>query len=117
MLFRSSDGMAGFVIAPGAMFFAQRKALAALALERRLPSVSVRREYAEAGCLIAYGAPIQENDRQAAIYVSRILGGAKPVELPVEQPATFDLVVNLTTAEALGLALPRALLARAGTVR
>ena len=109
--------MRGFVLAPGAMFFAQRKILATLALEHRLPSMSVRREYAEAGCLMAYGAPIRENYRQAAVYVSRILQGAKPAELAVDQPTEFDLVVNLNVAEALGLALPQALLARAEKIR
>jgi putative ABC transport system substrate-binding protein len=108
-----NDGMAGFVIAPGAMFFARRTDLAALAIERRLPTISVRREYAEAGCLMAYGAPIRENYRQAAVYVSRILRGAKPAELPIEQPTEFDFAVNLNTAEAIGLMLPRALLNRA----
>jgi len=112
-----SDGMHGFVIAPGAMFFAQRKILATFALEHRLPSMSVRREYAESGCLMAYGAPIRENYRQAAVYVSRILHGAKPAELPVDQPTEFDLVVNLKAAETLGLALPQALLARAEKIR
>ena len=112
-----SDGMRGFVIAPGAMFFAQRKILATFALKHRLPSMSVRREYAEAGCLMAYGAPIRENYRQAAVYVSRILHGAKPAELPVDQPTEFDLVVNLNAAETLGLALPQALLARAEKIR
>jgi putative ABC transport system substrate-binding protein len=107
------DGMAGFVIAPGAMFFAQRKALAALALEHRLPSMAVRREYAEAGCLMAYGAPIRDNYRQAADYVSQVLRGVKPADLPVAQPTEFDFVVNLKTAEALGLALPQTLLASA----
>jgi putative ABC transport system substrate-binding protein len=107
-----NDGMAGFVIAPGAMFFAQRKSLAGLAIEHRLPSMSVRREYAEAGCLMAYGAPIRDNYRQAAVYVSRILGGMKPADLPVVQPTEFDFAVNLKTAATLGLALPQALLAR-----
>jgi putative ABC transport system substrate-binding protein len=107
-----ADGIGGFVVAPGALFFAQRKALAALAIEHRLASITARREYAEAGCLMAYGAPIRDNYRQAAGYVSQILRGAKPAELPVGQPAEFDFVANLKTAEALGLALPQSLLAR-----
>jgi putative ABC transport system substrate-binding protein len=110
------DGIGGFVVAPGALFFAQRKSLAALAIEHRLPSMSVRREYAEAGCLLAYGAPIRENYRQAADYVSQILHGAKPAALAINQPAEFDFIVNLKTAAALGLALPRALLAQAETI-
>jgi putative ABC transport system substrate-binding protein len=111
-----SDGIGGFVIAPGAMFFAKRRALAALAREHRLASMSVRREYAEAGCLMAYGASLRENYRRAAIYVSRVLNGTKPADLPVDQPTEFDFVVNLTTARAIGLALPRSLLAGAETI-
>ena len=111
-----NDGIGGFVVAPGAMFFAQRDMLAALALAHRLPAMAVRREYAEAGCLMAYGAPIRENYRQAAEYVSRILGGAKPAELPIDQPTAFDFVINIKTADALGLKLPEALLAQAETI-
>jgi len=68
---------------------------------------------AEAGCLMAYGAPIRDNYRQAADYVAKILRVAVPAELPVGQPTEFDFVINLKTAEALGLALPQALRARA----
>jgi putative ABC transport system substrate-binding protein len=106
-------GIGGFIIAPGALFFAERKALAALAIKHRLASITARREYAEAGCFMAYGAPIRDNYRQAADYVAKILRGAKPAELPIGQPTEFDFVINLKTAEALGLALPQALLARA----
>ena len=67
------DGVGGCVVAPGALFFAERKALAALAIEHRLATITARREYAEAGCLMAYGAPIRDNYRQAADYVDRIL--------------------------------------------
>ena len=105
------DGIAGFVVAPGGLFFAERKALAALAIEHRLASITARREYAEAGCLMAYGAPIRDNYLQAAGYVSQILRGAKPAELAMAEPATFDFVVNLKSAAALGLALPHSLLA------
>jgi putative ABC transport system substrate-binding protein len=107
------DRIAGFVVAPGGLFFAERKALAAIAIEHRLASITARREYAAAGCLMAYGAPIRENYLQAAAYVSQILRGAKPAELVMAEPATFDFVVNLKSAEALGVALPPSLLARA----
>lgn len=90
----SSDGIAGFVFAPGAMFFAERKRLAELGIKHRLATMAVRREYAEAGCLLAYGAPIAENYRRAALYVSRILDGAGLKDLPVHQPTVFDFVVN-----------------------
>jgi len=108
-----ADGVAGFVMAPGALFFAERKQLAALAIEHRLASITARREYAEAGCLMAYGSPIRANYLQAAGYVSQILRGVKPNELAMAEPATFDFVVNLKSAAALGLALPPTLLAGA----
>ena len=111
------DGVGGCVVAPGALFFAERKALAALAIEHRLATITARREYAEAGCLLAYGSPIRDNYRQAADYVDRILRGAKPADLPVDQPAEFDFAVNLKTAGALGLTLPPGLLARAQPIR
>jgi putative tryptophan/tyrosine transport system substrate-binding protein len=107
------DGIGGFIVAPGALFFAERKALGQLAITHRLASIAARREYAEAGCLMAYGAPIRDNYQQAADYVAKILRGAKPAELPVGQPTKFDLVINLNTAKALGLALPQGLRARA----
>jgi putative ABC transport system substrate-binding protein len=110
------DGVAGFVVAPGALFFAERKQLAALAIEHRLASITARREYAEAGCLMAFGAPIRDNYLQAAGYVSQILRGVKPADLAMAEPATFEFVVNLKSAAALGLALPQTLLARAERV-
>jgi len=110
------DGVGGFVVAPGATFFAQREMLAALATAHRLPAMAVRREYAEAGCLMAYGAPIRENYRQAAVYVSRILSGAKPAGLQIDQPTEFEFVINTKTADALGLELPQALLTQADLI-
>lgn len=111
-----SDGMGGFIVAPGAMFFAKRSALAASALKYRLPAMSVRREYAEAGCLMAYGAPLRENYRMAASFVSRILAGTKPADVPVEEPKEFDFAINLTTARAMGLAVSASLRERAEIV-
>lgn len=111
-----ADGIRGFVVAPGGLFFAQRTALARIAIENRLATITARREYAEAGCLMTYGAPIRENYRQAAIYVSRILGGVKPADLPVDEPTEFDFVINTATAEALGLTPPPELLAKAVAV-
>jgi len=82
----------------------------------RLPSVSGVRTYAEAGCLMAYGPNFHELYRRAAFYVDRILKSTKPMDLPVEQPTKFELVINLKTARALGLALPPTLLQRADQV-
>ena len=82
----------------------------------RLPTMYSQREYVEAGGLLSYGANIPDLVRRSAEYVDKILRGAKPADLPVEQPTKFDLVMNLTTAEALGLDISPTLLARADEV-
>lgn len=111
-----TDGIGGFVVAPGAMFFAQRRVLAALARDHGIASMSVRREYAEAGCLMAYGARIRENYCQAAEYVSRILNGTMPANIPLNEPTEFDFVINLKTSRAIGLTVPPSLLNEAETI-
>jgi putative ABC transport system substrate-binding protein len=100
----------------GSMFFAHRRLIADLALKGRLPSVYLLREHAEAGGLLTYGIDVRDSFRRAAGYVDRILRGAKPGDLPVEQPTKFDLVINVKTAKALGLSIPRAVLLRADQV-
>ena len=82
----------------------------------RLPTIYNAREHVEAGGLMSYGPNFADLYRRAAEYVDRILRGAKPADLPVEQPAKFDFIVNLRTAKALGLALPPSMLARADEV-
>ena len=90
----------------------QRARIAELANKHRLPSMCPHREYAEDGGLMAYGASLTDLYRRAATYVDKILKGAKPADLPVEQPTKFELVINLKTAKALGLTIPPALLQR-----
>jgi putative ABC transport system substrate-binding protein len=86
------------------------------AARRRLPTVSSGSEYAEAGSLLAYGPSLTDGNRRAATYVDKILKGTKPADLPIEQPTTFDLVINLKTAKGLGLTIPQAVLQRADRV-
>ena len=90
--------------------------LATLGAVHRMPIIYLRREFAEVGGLLTYGPSFSENYRRAATYVHKILKGAKPAELPVEQPTKFDLVVNLKTAKAIGLEIPPSILVRATEV-
>jgi putative ABC transport system substrate-binding protein len=89
-----------------------RKRIIALAARYRLPAMYEWRESAEEGGLMAYGPNGRDLNRRVAIFVDKILNGAKPAELPVEQPTTFELIVNMTTARALGLTFPPSLLAQ-----
>ena len=98
------------------IFIQNRARLVELAASQRLPLMSGAREFAEAGALVSYGPSLVEQFRRAATYVDKILRGANPAELPVEQPTKFELVINLETAKALGLAIPPALLNRADEV-
>ena len=94
----------------------QRSQIVELTAKHRLPSMTTDPTYAEAGCLISYGTNLTEHFRQAAAYVDKILKGAKPADLPVEQPTKFELIINLKTARALKLAVPKDLLFRADKV-
>jgi putative ABC transport system substrate-binding protein len=98
------------------MFFLHRTRLAELAAKSRLPGMFPVAEYAEAGGLMAYAQSFRDCHRRAAVYVDKILKGAKPADLPVEQPTKFELVINLKTANALGLTIPPSLLGRADQV-
>ena len=112
----SSQRMEGILVLRDAVFRAQRTQITALAAKNRLPAVYGLREEAEAGGLIAYGASVPQLYRRAAAYVDKILKGAKPGDLPIEQPTKFELVINLKTAKALGLTIPQSLLQRADQV-
>ena len=98
------------------MFVTHRRRVAELAAKGRLPAMYAQREFVDDGGLMSYGAKVSDNFRRAATYVDRILKGARPADLPIERPTTFDLVINLKTAKALGLTIPPSLLARADQV-
>jgi putative ABC transport system substrate-binding protein len=100
----------------GPLMTTNRLRISTLALAARLPTISGVREYVEAGALLSYGPHFTDLFRRAAEYVDKILRGAKPGDLPVEQPAKYELVINLKTAKALGLTIPESFLLRADEV-
>jgi putative ABC transport system substrate-binding protein len=104
------------LIPPGPVLSLHRKRVVDLAAQSRLPAMYFTRGFVEAGGLMSYGPSLPDNWRRAATDVDKILKGAKPADLPVEQPTTFELVINLTTAQALGLAIPPSLLFQADEV-
>ena len=101
---------------PSTLFFNERRRIVDLAARHRLPAMFNAREFVQLGGLIAYGANLAELNRRAAAYVDKILKGAKPFDLPIEQPTKFELFINLKTAKALGLAVPDRLLVGADEV-
>jgi putative ABC transport system substrate-binding protein len=104
------------LVHPHPMFWLERQRIAQLASEMGLPAIYENADFVEAGGLMAYGASLPDMSRRAAGYIDRILKGAKPADLPVEQPTKFELVINLKTAKALGLTIPPSLLLRADHV-
>ena len=111
---RRPDGL--YAAPSGPLMITNGKRIADFALKSRLPSIYGRREFVDEGGLMSYGADIAESYRRVAYYVDRILKGAKPADLPVEQPTKFELVFNLKTAKQIGLTLPQSMLYRADKV-
>jgi putative ABC transport system substrate-binding protein len=110
------EGIGGLIFPSDAFTVLHRQAIVALAAQYRVPAIYAFREHVEAGGLMAYGPSFPDRFRRAATFVDKILKGAKPADLPVEQPTTFELVVNLKTAKALGLTIPSSVLVRADQV-
>jgi putative ABC transport system substrate-binding protein len=106
----------GLVVSPNALFVSRREQLVALASSYAVPAIYARRQFATTGGLISYGSSLTAVYRRMGIYAGKILNGAKPADLPVQQPSVFQLVVNLKTAKALGLTVPPSILARADEV-
>jgi putative tryptophan/tyrosine transport system substrate-binding protein len=104
------------VVLQSPVFGSRRKALAELAVKNRLPAIYPHSDYMDAGGLMFYGPNASDLFRRAATYVDKILKGAKPADLPIEQPTKFELVVNLKTAKALGLTIPPSVLSQADQV-
>ena len=104
------------IVLPEGVFYNFRHNVIAVINPTRLPAIYPARDYADDGGLMAYGANVADNFRRAAGYVDRILKGAKPGDLPIQEPVRFDFVVNLNTAKALGLTVPPAILTRADEV-
>jgi putative tryptophan/tyrosine transport system substrate-binding protein len=106
----------GLFVTGGPLMRAHQKRIVGFTLKSRLPSVYTTREFVDAGGLMSYGADEAESYRRVAYYVDRILNGAKPADLPVEQPTKFELVINLKTAKQIGLTIPQSMLYRADKV-
>ena len=112
----NKDRPDGLYVPAGPLMINNQKRIAGFALKSRLPSAYISREFVDAGGLMSYGADSAESYRRVAYYVDRILKGAKPADLPVEQPTKFELVINLKTAKQIGLTIPQSVLYRADKV-
>ena len=112
----STDNFQAIVVTHDGLFYVQRKRLADLALERRLPTIGFASEQWEAGLLATYGPNVPTLYRRAGAFIDKILKGANPTDLPVEQPVEFELLINLRTAKAIGITVPPTFLARAYNV-
>jgi putative ABC transport system substrate-binding protein len=110
------DRMEGIVVVNSPFIYSERKRIADAALKSRIPAVYGAAEYVDVGGLFSYAPSYPDMFRQAAVYLDKILKGAKPADMPIDQPNTFELVINANTARSLGLAIPPPMLARANRV-
>ena len=110
------SGASAVVVVPDGVFYNYRRDVVALVNAARLPAIYPERDYVDDGALMSYGANVRDNFRRAAGYVDRILKGASPADLPIQEPVKFDFVVNLKTAKELGLTIPPLILGRADEV-
>ena len=108
----AASGAQGMIVTTDPFLFTARATLVSFAASKRLPAMYFFKNFVDAGGLMSYGANIEESYRRAASYVDKILKGAKPGELSVEQPTRFELVVNKATARALGISIPQSILLR-----
>ena len=113
---RATEGIGALMVQTNAMFITHRKRIVDLVAKSRLPAVYGEREFVDAGGLMFYGASLADMYRDAAVYADKILKGARPADLPVEQPTKLELIINFKTAKALGLTIPPSVLARANHV-
>ena len=112
----AKDRVGAVILLPDTMIYQARERVGKLALRHRLAMVGWRGDFARAGAFMGYGASLTGDYRRAGMLVGKILSGAKPADLPVEEPSKFELVINLKTARALGLTIPPSLLLRADQV-
>jgi putative ABC transport system substrate-binding protein len=115
-LLMSNGNVQGVVLTQDGLFYANQRRLAQLALDHKLPMMAYAKEMSEAGALMSYGQNIPAYFQRAAVYIDKILKGAKPADLPVEQPTTFDFYINEKTAKSLGVAIPPSLLTMVGSI-
>ena len=112
----TKEHAAALLVLTDSMFVGQQQRVADLAARNRLPALYSQREFVDAGGLASYGSNLTDMFRRAAAHVDKLLRGAKPGDIPIEQPTTFELVINLKTAKSLGLTIPQTLLVRADAV-
>lgn len=110
------EGAQALIVLPDSLLIEEGGPIAELAAETRLPAIYPFREHVDAGGLMSYGQDLADNYRRAATFVDKILRGARPADLPVEQSIKFELVINLRTARALGITIPESVLMRADKV-